>query len=194
MAAMRRVIITLGCGLLLACGDDEGDARTHGDAGDAARPLPGLDAATPGAAVTNVGAACEDDDACQGAAAECARTTSGNVTFGGGYCSASCLRSDECGPEGECPLGELILNYPGSPALGGLTRGQCWAKCSQPGAQASCRPGYVCTTELPVAGGAFNFDPPRPVCLPIRSDAGAPDAGDAGFDGSIRVVPSLDAG
>jgi hypothetical protein len=130
--------------------------------------------------VTNVGTSCSTDSMCIGDDARCADATLDDVALPGGYCTASCLSRDQCGPQGDCPFGELVTGLGiGHPALHGLTAGQCLQSCTELNQRSTCRDGYLCsnlaaTNTVPVELDAFR----RPVCLPIASmvDGGAHDA------------------
>lgn len=181
---MKRLLVLLALANVLACGDDDGSSPSarDEDAGprDGGNPVRDMDAAVSVARISNPGAACSSDDACQGPQATCAEATLQNVPFPGGSCTASCLSADQCGPQGDCPFGELVAALGvGHSALGGLTAGQCLQRCGELGQRSTCRDGYVCsnfasTNPLAVALPAWE----RPVCLPIAQplDGGARDA------------------
>jgi hypothetical protein len=94
-----------------------------------------------------VGEACSTVDDCGGipsAAPNCLTDIMGYVSLPGGYCSADCTTSDECGVDGFC-LNVVILAI-------------CVKECDT---SADCREaeGYECA-EPPYIGGG-------PYCLPI---------------------------
>lgn len=119
----------------------EDAART--DAGEAGRAL---------------GAACEVTDA-----AACARekaicltslmVLSNEVAFEGGYCSAPCEHTEDCGTDGDCPVGETRAQLEGSPAAALFANlpSNCLKRCEE---SSDCREqeGYACgplTSALP---------------------------------------------
>jgi hypothetical protein len=190
---MKRLLILLTLsGFAMACGDDDGDDSPGPvDAGGDAKADTGTLDSSVGGKVTNVGAACTQGSQCTGMAATCATVTPIGQAFPGGYCSATCSTSAECGAEGACPLGELISLAPDNPLLTGLA-GQCWDKCTTAGQVSNCRTGYTCTTLGMVVG--MNLPVPQlslPVCLPANISLGDGGTGDAsvvdasGIDSSI---------
>jgi hypothetical protein len=187
---MKRVLILAALSALaMACSDDDGgdDDKTVVDAGGDAKVDASMDGSTSTAKVTNVGAACTAASQCMGTAPTCETTTPIGGPFPGGYCSAVCSTSAECGATGACPLGELIMLNPTNPMLAGLS-GQCWEKCTAVGTTAGCRSGYACTTLGTAIGNSTPIAPlMQPVCLPLVS-------GDAGLsDASVVDASGIDA-
>lgn len=165
---MNRLLILLalaGMGAA-ACGDDSDDDAPDSDAGaatatDAAAAARADAAAREDAATAirpqqidsaKVGVACTAASAksdCTGVGATCL-TTSMLGDYPGGYCSASCQASAECGENGGCPVGDLLASV-GS-LLGGASSlitsflpadaSSCLKKCSAP---SDCRTGYTCS-------------------------------------------------
>jgi len=196
---MKRLLMVCAlAGLVMACGDDDDDKTTPPPVKDG-----GIDSGTgtdsgvkPDAGpvvvkVTNPGAACATAAMCTGAAPTCDTKTATNQTYPGGYCSATCLKNDECGPTGDCPVGEII-GLVGSAAAMGQTNGTCLAKCT-PGAASGCRDGYVCATLAQALMIPASIPPlSRTVCLPAPTapaDGGVRDGG-----GVASVDGGLDAG
>jgi hypothetical protein len=196
---MKRLPVLLAFASVLACGDDDdGPALTPADGGreGGAPVVRDMDASASPVRVTNVGAACDVDRDCTGALASCAESTLQNVSFAGGYCTASCLSADQCG-NGECPFGELVAALGvGSPALEGLTAGQCLQSCTELGQRSSCRDGYVCTTYSSLSPLAVALESwQRPVCLPMVNaiDAGTRDASSDSSATDASAQQTLDA-
>ena len=215
---MKRLLTLLAVAGLttaaVACGDDSGDKPTPTppapDAGiDAGAPNPVVDTGTavvvrpvqvmnPGAACTAATAA----TACTGAAATCNENIMvgmQSVKLEGGYCSAQCNTSAECGAGGGCPAVEIMEALP--PELLAFAGGQeglipssCLDKCDK--AADGCRTGYECKSIaelLPqMIRGLTAFLPgnalKQPYCLPpiniALPDAGAPPLGPV--DGGVR--------
>ncbi len=190
---MKRLLVLLALASVLACGDDDGAApRADRDAGSDAGVLPrDMDATLPTLRVTNVGTGCDASLECTGPLATCAVSTLQNVAYPGGSCTASCLHAEQCGPNGECPFGELVANVGvGNVVLGGLTAGECVQRCAELGQRSSCREGFLCTNYAATSSVAVDVTllPAwiRPVCLPLFApvdggtpDAATPDASDA---------------
>lgn len=223
---MKRFLMVLAIAGLMAggCKDDDDDDDVVGDGGNPdggggptdgggidARVDSGTDSAVL-AKVTNAGTICTAASSCQGAAPVCAPATQFGVPApGGGFCSATCTKAAECGPNGDCPLGELVTNatYGAqfkagfmTAGLGTVENGQCYAKCTQANSQSTCQTGYVCIN----LATAFALTPPgstvaeatRLVCLPAAGLVPRP-AGDAGVDGgrsdaSVADASGIDSG
>jgi len=196
---MKRLLILLalaGVTTAAACGDDR-DSKTPPvkPAPDPGQTPPApLDAGGPAARpaqVLNPGAACDPKSTtdCMGPGAKC--ETEIMVGMGmqstalpGGYCSAQCAASAECGAGGGCPSAEITALLP--PAFAGVAAGflpsYCLDKCD---AKASdCRTGYQCKSlselvppELAAGAGPILAGIPAlktTYCLPPVS---LPDAG-----------------
>src|SRR4051812_2952004 len=126
--------------IALACdGDDDGDADDSGSNRiDASRTE---DAATSADAHASssanlIGGACDANDDC--GAGTCQKTIPVvNTPYPGGYCTASCRTSAECGAEGVCV-----------PGLRGQT-GSCYLGCDE--AAGCSRAGYLCRVADGVA-------------------------------------------
>lgn len=118
--------------------------------------------------VTNAGEACASAKSCKGEAPTCmtSLTLAGQpVSFPGGYCSAQCGNNNECGADGECPVGESLKDFIGIPllspqALANFVPSHCYQPCSS---NADCREGegYRCATIVNAlsegAGGGLVF-------------------------------------
>ncbi|MDB4989526.1 MAG: hypothetical protein JWN04_4704 [Myxococcaceae bacterium] len=201
---MKQLLTVLAlASFAVACGDDSGDSPTvtkDGGIDSGAHDAGGADSSV-GPKVVNVGAMCGQTSECTGSAATCDLHTALGQVNQGGYCSASCLQNDECGPNGDCPIGEVIRAI--GPTMG-QTAGTCFAKCT-PGATSVCRSGYVCSDLLTVltAAGVPNLPNAtvaataapsllRNVCLPI------PQALDGGVQphdaGSVADASGIDSG
>jgi len=187
---MKRLLMLLTLsGFAMACGDDDEDKPGPVDAGGDAKVDTGTIDGSVTAKVTNVGAACTTATQCTGTAATCATVTPLGQPFTGGYCSATCATSAECGAEGACPLGELITLAPTNPLLAGMS-GQCWEKCTTAGQVSNCRTGYACTTLGTVVGMSLPIPQlSLPICLPVGTAIG--DAGPS--DASVVDAAGLDA-
>jgi len=195
---MKRLLMVCAlAGLAMACGDDDGGDKppvkpaTDGGGIDSGTPDSGVkpDAGPVVVKVTNPGAACSAAAMCTGAAPTCDTATQRGQANPGGYCSAQCLKNEECGPTGDCPVGEII-GLVGA-ATAGQTTGTCLLKCT-PGAASGCRDGYVCASLAQALGMPASLPPlSRTVCLP----APAPGDGGVGDAGTVaRLDGGLDAG
>jgi hypothetical protein len=99
-----------------------------------------------------LGGACSSEAACDGDEPLCMselKVLTNEVRFVGGYCSQSCERSDDCGREGGCPIGEVQASQADSPA-GALFEdlpARCLRRCTNDG---ECRvdEGYACKPML----------------------------------------------
>ncbi|MDB4971751.1 MAG: hypothetical protein JWN48_92 [Myxococcaceae bacterium] len=184
-------------GLAVACGDDSDSTPSPGKADS------GVDAGgtikTDSGVVVKVltpGAACTANSDCSGPSATCDSKTAVGQSFPAGYCSASCLSAAECGPTGDCPLGDVIGALgAGNPQLMGQTTGSCYAKCT-PGTAGTCRTGYACINlqtalGLPTSSSAAIPALGRPVCLPVPA---AVDGGVARDAGTVTNPTGMDSG
>jgi len=140
--------------------------------------------------VANAGDPCEPlGRACQGSAPQCLEISLSGAFYSGGYCTADCKQSAECGANAECPVAEAALIAPNYEFRSTWAR-KCFKSCT-PGNVGQCRSGYACTS-LADAYGTPNAPAPmhRTVCLP-RAPAGS----SASLDGGV-VSPHtfLDAG
>lgn len=234
---MKRFLMALAlAGAMIGCGDDDGDDDVDpGDGGPGEggiRNDGGLDGSLDarvdaeagtspegGAAarINNPGAACTSATAstCTGTNAVCSPTIGfAAAAPGGGWCTAMCTATAQCGAEGTCPVGDLL----GNAATGALVRAgfaeagvpgpildmasQCMDKCAAAGSMSDCRAGYRCTTlatEIPSLMPAAAIAPSvnTPICVPVSGlnpvpvipDAGAGDAGSmtvTGMDSGLR--------
>jgi hypothetical protein len=165
--------------LLTACGGDDEkpdtDAGGRLDAGsDASGPTPdaGSDAqAAKPNQVTNPGAACRTANTCTGEAPSCQTMLSllgQEIPFPGGYCSALCKNNVECGPTGECPVGESLKGLTSIPLITPDIRAtieaaapsHCYERCTM---DSQCRTaeGYRCAsivTALSEGAGAAGLN------------------------------------
>ena len=201
-----------GLGLVAGCGDeDEPPPRVDAgsDAGTDARVVGGV-------LVTNPGAACADDaGACLGSGALCQRSFGQaplSIDLPGGYCTASCTRSAECGSGGGCPLRDLSAEIPG---IGDVISSMvplastCWDRCSRVGSADPCRAGYVCRSirdlvppmllEGSLGIGLLLLGPASitPYCMPPFELGTLFDGGLPQVDGGLRALTpdgGLDAG
>lgn len=99
---------------------------------------------TPGVGV--VGDSCDSVDDCQGfpaVARECIADIGGYFEFPGGYCTATCTSTGECGPDSEC-ADLMFMSY-------------CLKTCDD---SSDCRTGegYICDV-IPIIGTG-------PYCIP----------------------------
>jgi hypothetical protein len=213
---MKRLLILLalaGLTTAVACGDDSGDTKTTPEVKDSGAGT-GIDAgpAVPvrEAQITNVGAACDPKSTtdCKGPAnAATCEDTFGmgqmSVPLPGGYCTAQCNATAECGTNGGCPSADIQAGL--SPAIAsiaapllGFVPSQCLVKCDKAVAT-SCRTGYQCKTiaELVPAAlasfaGAFTGGPAFkvPYCVPPVNF----DIPDGGLGGTTTIPRTLDGG
>lgn len=181
----RTLVLTVVALAISACGDEYASAERH--EARAAEP----DAAAP--LVTNVGAACEGEDGCQGAEPKCMKRSSTYALYAGGYCTAACASDLECGPGGQCPVGEaeqlasdydFTISWPR----------RCFHSCT-PGSESDCRTGYRCLSlahayQRPSAPAPMQ----RPVCIPISDPRLDPEANErADLDGGTAEAGRSDA-
>ena len=134
------------------------------------------DAHVPIVKLTNVGTACEHlEHVCEGPLAQCMEISLSGAFYQNGYCTADCRNSAECGPGGECPVGESQRVAPSYPFRSTWAR-KCFKSCD-PAAVGSCRAGYAC---MSLAEAYLADDAPAPlhrnVCIPrltsLNWDAG----------------------
>ncbi|MFT3928530.1 MAG: hypothetical protein QM778_38730 [Myxococcales bacterium] len=176
--------------LFVACGDSSDTERTSGgdppdhaaDAGHAAGEHG--DAGFDETAGAELGAACDPEHAssCGGDDNKCLTELAvldTRVEFRGGYCSAGCDTSAECGADGACPVGETRAELAGTPmaALFDTLPSNCLRACES---AAECRTeeGYDCkpmTAAMPeqlrAIVGTLLADKPitkRTLCVPIQ--------------------------
>jgi hypothetical protein len=175
---MKRLLTLLALASLSAaagaCGDDSGDdgdddkgtpkndASVTNDAGGKPAPRP--------VQITNVGAECTATTDCQGPGAlECLSELdlAGNATeLPGGYCTAECEYSSECGEKGGCPVAEIIegagalLNVIPNAAelIKGFIPSNCIETCTGPdsgvASQGTCsRSDHLCQSFTAGLGG-----------------------------------------
>jgi hypothetical protein len=217
------ILLTLTCvGSVFACsndntadeGDDDDDTTSRDASTDgasrAAEAGPKKDsAAALTAKVENAGAACKADKDCTGSQATC-ETSLGEgedeVELKGGYCTAMCDSTAECGSGAGCPFIEISsgLQLPIPASLFLPVPPYCLDKCDAKESSA-CRDGYTCKSigdfvpaeyKTGIAAALFRSPafmttycmPPIEINVPsMTPDAGRPDAG------STSVAP-LDAG
>lgn len=172
------VSMSLACGLWAACDDVLEPAPP-----DAA--LRFQDASVASIRVSNVGVACSLlKPSCEGTDAECLEISYSGAFYPGGYCTADCSQSEECGDQGVCPVGDaqrVASDY----RFRSTWARKCFRTCS-PGTPGACRVGYACVSLAEVY---LADDAPAPmhtpVCVPSwptfsREDGGTPaDAGAA---------------
>lgn len=225
---MKTLLILLALAGLgtAACGDDSGnDGPAKKDASisvrdDAAIARADADAAARPQQIDTdkVGAACTASTAktdCTGVGATCL-TTSMLGDYPAGYCSATCEASAECGPNGGCPIADLLSgfgglgNLGGFGGLGGLGGGggaTCYKKCTT---KSDCRTGYDCASLTSALsgfggpGGAGGFDigsllgPSAKVtyCMPPVAipDGGVRPGLPSRDGGTVTVIRGMDAG
>ncbi|MDB4989527.1 MAG: hypothetical protein JWN04_4705 [Myxococcaceae bacterium] len=178
----RRVMGVLWAVLLGACADSSeapAVAQNRGsepDAGASASPD-----ASAQVKVSNVGDPCSLLlPACRGDRAECLEISLSGAFYTGGYCTADCRSSAECGPGAECPVAESELLDPDYDFRSTWAR-KCFKSCvpEQPNA---CRFGYAC---MSLADAYDAPDAPAPlhhnVCIP-RAPTFSWDAGSSAAD------------
>jgi hypothetical protein len=180
-----------------ACTDSEAapnaisqSRATEGDSGAVVVVSSDAGATELGVRVSNAGDPCEllSHD-CQGSAAQCLEISLSGAFYAGGYCTADCKQSAECGPNAECPVAEAARVAPNYEFRSTWAR-KCFKSCT-PGNAAECRSGYECTSladayETPDAPAPMH----RTVCLPRAPMASVPS-----LDGGAAMPhPPLDAG
>ncbi|MDB4971750.1 MAG: hypothetical protein JWN48_91 [Myxococcaceae bacterium] len=192
-----------------ACGDDSGDKPST--------PSTTSDAGSKDAAVARpqqietgkVGLACTTNTAkadCGNGPGTTCVTTQGqgdmSLTFPGGYCSATCEATSECGAGAACPVADIIAKLPAAfagvvtPAtLTGLgLPSNCLQKCA---AATECRSGYSCASLASAAGSQVpatvsGFLGTDTFCLPPIT---ARDGGVARVDaGATTTLGGMDGG
>lgn len=154
--------------LIVACGDegaDDGsfDAAQREDAAtdpldasqqtaeptkDAAEPVLNPDAGRP-VRVHNVGAACGASQRCEGGMSMCLPRLAAGLELPGGYCSAICELSSDCGARGHCVRAEAeeaLAQGPGAAFVPSFPQ-SCLQTCSD---TSDCRSaeGYECVSVL----------------------------------------------
>jgi hypothetical protein len=180
--------------LAAACGDDVETKIEQARAPDAG-PVE--------TKISNAGIACSLlNRSCEGSAAQCLEVSYSGAFYPGGYCTADCKQSAECGLDAVCPVGEaerVAADY----AFRSTWARKCFKTCVPNATKDPCRPGYACRS---LAESYAVADAPTPmhtpVCLPswsssVARDAGAPDddekpgRADASTSGALKL---LDAG
>lgn len=154
----RSCVLSVVLVSILGCGEDNNAASESMERADAA--VAGGETQTPQSAVDNPGAACSGERGCQGPSARCLadlKVISGDVAFPGGYCSASCESSADCGPQAACPVVEIRAQLQGSPLASAFANlpAKCLKRCSDDG---SCRQaeGYRCARVIDVLPAALS--------------------------------------
>ncbi len=211
--ASCRALATLAIALVLSCGDD-GVQRAMDPVDEPS--LPPDAAVLPSIKVSNAGAACTASQGCQGELPECLITSPAGTFYPGGYCTADCKSSMECGPGAACPVGDAELADPDYPFTSTWAR-KCFKSCTL--GKNECRLGYQCesladayrapdapaamhdTVCVPQSVPVFGFDAGTIADAGAGRDAGAhaTDAGAANRDGaaapqSALPASSIDAG
>lgn len=222
MKRLLTLAAVAGLTAAVACGDDSGDKKETTPTADAGTGIdsgakPVADTGTGVVArpvqVDKPGAACTTATAktdCTGPSATCNESImvgQDNIKLPGGYCSAQCNATSECGTGGGCPAAEITASLPAAivdlagPLLTGIIPSNCLDKCDKNGPD-TCRTGYECKTigELVppnlgaiagplTSGAAFRVS----YCLPpinlAQPDAGRPAAP---VDSGVRT--GLDGG
>jgi hypothetical protein len=170
------------CALLGACDDEPGPLEHE--------QMRVPDAGPVAIKVTNAGAGCSLlNRNCEGDAAQCLEISYSGAYYPGGYCTADCKLSEECGPNAACPVGEaerVSRDY----RFRSTWARKCFRTCT-PGVASTCRSGYACMSlaEVYVADDA---PPPMhaPVCVPRWPTFGW----DAGTPSDAGILRTLDAG
>jgi hypothetical protein len=217
---MKRVLALLAIAGLSAavgaCGDDSGDDDdgVKNDAGnDAGKSDAGRDASTDATGprgqqidTASLGDACNANSDCTGAGTvTCLKTLPTVPTVTGGYCTAECNASAECGPNGACPTGDafsspLITSRPGAAeGIASFIPKQCFERCTagDAGGQGSCsRAGYVCASLVTLAPPALQaMFSGLPVAVRTFGDSYCiPGAAPVDAGTSALIVGGLDAG
>jgi hypothetical protein len=153
-----------------ACGDDSGDDGD--DKGEPKNDASVKDSAVPvrPKQIDNLAAKCTADTDCQGVGSvECLKDLGGMTELPGGYCTAQCNYSSECGDKGACPVAEIIASptiaaalqaFGGPAALQGILPQNCIETCTvgDAGGRGTCsQPDHNCgnlTDALAAGGGA----------------------------------------
>lgn len=194
----RRLGVRIGFALALAglwtgCGDD--DVRGTTDPVGEPNLRPDAAVVLPRLKVTNAGEPCAASEGCNGELPQCLTTSPAGTTYPGGYCTADCKNSTECGPGAECPVADAETLEPDYPFTSTWAR-KCFKSCTL--GKNECRIGYECES---LADAYRARDAPAPmhrtVCVPrggplFGVDAGTPIDGGARRDAGSRM-PS-DAG
>lgn len=162
---MRPVLVLVAClGFVTACADD-------GEPGD--MPVEEVDGGSFSIRVTNVGVECSMENACQGMASTCMLVSSTNTRYPGGYCTAVCEASAQCGPGAVCPVGESLLQDPNF-AVKEIWPKSCFRRCTKDVPETGCRAGYVCRSLTEAYGLTPGNTPPamqEAVCIPVPTSA-----------------------
>jgi hypothetical protein len=168
---MKRVFALLAIAGLSAavgaCSDDDGgddDKDTPKDAGPDASKDAGKDASGPRGqqiATESLGDACGATSDCSGAGTlQCLKALQTVPTVPGGFCTAECTATSECGSGGACPTGDALAH----PAIAGMSAEVkagltallppiCLQKCTvgDAGGKGTCdRAGYVCASIITI--------------------------------------------
>jgi len=182
------------CAALAACGDEEGEPKVEEQRVPDAGPVE--------AKISNAGTACSLlNRSCEGSAPQCLEVSYSGAFYTGGYCTADCKASAECGLDAVCPVGEAERVAPDYDFRSTWAR-KCFKTCIPNPIHNPCRAGYACRS---LADSYAANDAPTPmqtpVCLPSYSsfpkDAGTQDPdddhgpADASTSGALRL---LDAG
>lgn len=143
---------------LAACDDDLESAIEEASASDAAVQK---------IRVSNAGVSCSLlNRSCQGSAPQCLEVSYSGAYYPGGYCTADCRQSADCGLDAVCPVGEADRLTPGYPFRSTWAR-KCFKTCVPNPTENPCRPGYACVS---LAEAYLAQDAPAPmhtpVCLP----------------------------
>ncbi len=215
---------------VIACGDDSGDKDTT-EQKDAAVKADSSAPPPRAKQIDNLAAKCTADSECKGAGSVTCLTELGGggglggggdaqpVEVPGGYCTAQCNYSSECGDNGACPLAAVLASplvagiagqFGGAAGLSALFPQQCFEKCTvgDAGGQGSCsRSDHLCrpiSALLGATGGGSQLagltgllgDIPElkyNYCFPeIELPVGDAGVGDAGR--TTTVTGGLDAG
>jgi hypothetical protein len=134
------------------------------------------DAAATPIKVSNAGTACSLLTwSCRGTAAQCLEISYSGAFYPGGYCTADCRRSAECGLDAVCPVSEAQLESPEYPFRSTWAR-KCFKTCT-PADASSCRAGYAC---MSLAEVYLADDAPTPMQTPVCVPRWPTFSGDAG--------------
>jgi hypothetical protein len=201
---MIRVLALLalaGLGATAAACGDKGDDDLEVAKSDASTRAPSADGAVRGAQIDakSLGAACERVSECRGGGElACLTRFPDGSRLPGGYCTAKCNASSDCGPGGGCPTGDFVAapslkDY--AAEITGMLPQVCYQACVR---TSDCaREGYVCrsliATRLQSAASAILGLVPSlgyDYCVPPVADAGTPDASTS----ALSVGAGLDSG
>jgi hypothetical protein len=216
-AVMKRVLTLLAlasASMTISCGDTESDgeqpaaSRDAGVKDSATTQKDSGTVKTDGAApvtikVRGVGSACTVDRDCMPSGAKCVTELDG-MTLQGGYCSAICAETAECGENAGCPVGDVTksLNLPIDISTIVPFPSYCLKKCA-PSDTSACRTGFSCTSagdfideeqqsDLVRTFISGNVALKETYCFPVRetdvapvSDGGTVDAGPSRLDAGV---------